>query len=184
MRTLVDLCTGLGGLSRPFRECATWRVVTVDVDPRVRPDVIADMRALPLVRPPGPLFLWASIPCERFSRFSQPGLFPDEPPPDLSCARAFADLVQDWRPEEWCIENVMGARKFLSPIFGQVRAITGGHVFWGSLALFPPLRRHKKNVPQQTGEWLRKLKRAKLPYELGYWLARTVLAEHAEEVRW
>lgn len=175
-RTLVDLCCGLGGLSKPFRHDPSWRVITVDHDIRVKPDVAGDIRALPLNRPAGRLFLWASIPCDKFSRRGQPGLYPDEPDPDLSCAIAYRNLIATWRPEAWALENVLASRQWLNPIFGPPRCVTREHVFWGTCILWPHLRPHKKNIGEQRGEWLRKLKRAKLPAELGEYLARHVLA--------
>ena len=178
-RILVDLCCGLGGLSQPFRQDPLWRVITVDLDVRVAPDIVADIRALPLLRPRGRLFLWASIPCDKFSRFGQPGLYPDEPAPDMSCAIAYRKIVDDWRPDAWALENVLASRRWLNPLFGPPRCVTSNHVFWGTIVLWPRVHHIKRSVGEQRGEWLRKLKRAKLPPELGEYLARHVLANES-----
>jgi site-specific DNA-cytosine methylase len=41
----IDLCSGLGGFSRAFKD-AGWEVVTVDVEERFLPTVVADVRNL------------------------------------------------------------------------------------------------------------------------------------------
>jgi hypothetical protein len=63
MRPLVwlDLCSGLGGASQPALDRG-WRVIRVDIDPRFKPDIVADVRALPL-KPFHVDVLWASPPC-------------------------------------------------------------------------------------------------------------------------
>ncbi len=44
---VVDLFSGTAGATASFRTHG-WRVITVDVDRRHRPDIVADARALPL----------------------------------------------------------------------------------------------------------------------------------------
>jgi hypothetical protein len=163
---MLDLCCGLGGVSRRFRE-AGWEVVSVDIEAWVNPDVIADVRALPLAILRSYFdFIWASEPCTQYSRLAQPGLYPNEPPPDLSLAYAIRDTIRWFNPPKWTVENVHGARPYYKNIFGQVRAMVPGHAFWGSVFLFPMTAPHKHNVGEQTHEFIRKAKRAIIPPEI------------------
>lgn len=68
----LDLCSGLGGASQPALDRG-WRVIRVDIDPRFKPDIVADVRALPL-RPFHVDVLWASPPCQEFARATLPWL--------------------------------------------------------------------------------------------------------------
>ena len=72
MRKLVwlDLCSGLGGASQPALDRG-WKVIRVDIDPRFKPDIVADVRALPL-KPFHVDVLWASPPCQEFARNALP----------------------------------------------------------------------------------------------------------------
>jgi hypothetical protein len=159
---MLDLCCGLGGVSRRFR-AAGWEVVGVDLAEWVKPDVVCDVRALAL-RPSSRFdFIWASEPCTQYSRRAQPGLYPNEPPPDLSVAYAIREIIRAFNPPKWTVENVHGARPYYRHIFGQVRALVPGHAFWGSGFLLPMTAPHKHNVGQQSHERIRKAKRAIIP---------------------
>jgi hypothetical protein len=161
---MLDLCCGLGGVSRRFRE-AGWDVVAVDIAEWVKPDVVCDVRRLAL-KPSRFDFIWASEPCTQYSRLAQPGLYPNEPPPNLSIAYAIRDIIRAAAPPKWIVENVWGARPYYKHIFGQVRAMVPGHAFWGSAFLFPNTMPHKHNVGEQTHEYIRKAKRALIPGEI------------------
>lgn len=139
MPRMLDLCCGLGGVSRRFRE-AGWEVVGVDIAEWVHPDVVGDIRALPL-RPSKFDFIWASEPCTQYSRLAQPGLYPNEPAPDLSLAYAVRDIIRRFNPPAWTVENA----------------------FWGSIFLLPNTAPHKGSVGEQTHEYIRKAKRAIIP---------------------
>jgi len=64
--TWLDLCSGLGGASQPALDRG-WRVIRVDIEPRFKPDVVADIRNLPLM-PFGIDVLWVSPSCDEFAR--------------------------------------------------------------------------------------------------------------------
>lgn len=67
---MLDLCCGLGGVSRRFRATG-WEVVGVDLAEWVKPDIVCDVRALPL-RPGARFdFIWASEPCTQYSRLAR-----------------------------------------------------------------------------------------------------------------
>ena len=72
MRLMIDLFSGLGGASYPFKKNG-WEVVTVDINPEFSPDLCIDVREfLSVWDGRQPDFLWASPPCEEFSRSSMP----------------------------------------------------------------------------------------------------------------
>jgi hypothetical protein len=158
---MLDLCCGLGGVSSRFRR-AGWEVIGVDIAEWMKPTIVCDVRALAL-RPVHFDFIWASEPCTQYSRLAQPGLYPNEPAPDLSIAYAIRDIVERFAPDRWMVENVWGARPYYRNIFGQVRARVPGHAFWGSGFLIPDTPPHKHSVGQQTHERIRKAKRAIIP---------------------
>ncbi len=165
--TMLDLCSGLGGASEPALDRG-WRVIRIDIDPRFKPDVVADVR-----RPPLRSFhvdlLWASTPCTEFTKSTLPATWaatwksPAQPTVDLTLA--CLEIRALLRPTWWVFENVMGARRFLTPILGPVQAIVCGHVFWGRLpGLIPQTRSHKWRLPPSPE---RTALRAKIPYEIG-----------------
>lgn len=68
---MVDLYAGLGGASAAMKD-RDWDVVSVELDPAFRPTVVGDVRALPLRDGLRPDLLWASPPCEEFSKWAMP----------------------------------------------------------------------------------------------------------------
>ena len=44
----IDLCSGLGGFSQAFRDDPAWEVITVDINPKFKPTIVADVCNLPL----------------------------------------------------------------------------------------------------------------------------------------
>lgn len=47
MPVMLDLFSGLGGASQVMVERG-WKVIRVDIESRFKPDIVADVRALPL----------------------------------------------------------------------------------------------------------------------------------------
>jgi hypothetical protein len=146
MRQLVwlDLCSGLGGASQPALDRG-WKVIRVDIDPRFKPDIVADVRALPL-RPFHVDVLWASPPCQEFSKHGIPCFFPNQPEPDLSIAIGVKAEIERLIPRFWCVENVWPSRKWLSRIFGPVSNRPSGHALWSNLGFLLP------NIPPHKGK--------------------------------
>lgn len=185
----LDLCSGLGGASQPALDRG-WKVLRVDIDPRFKPTIVADVRALPL-KPFHVDVLWASPPCQEFSKWGMRCFFPDPPEPDLSIAqsvKAFIDWIQ---PVCWMVENVRASRPWLNRIFGIPRACSVSHVFYGNVpTLIPVIRNHKSGdrrvAPDGKRQSPRMIQRygqgddhaaaeaAKIPYEIGEAICRAV----------
>ncbi len=63
---VLDLFSGTGSATQPFVDHGCARVVRIDNNPKCRPDIVADVRSLPIGD--GPIeFIWASPPCQGFS---------------------------------------------------------------------------------------------------------------------
>ena len=142
----IYLCSGLGGKQ------ASEDTVTIDVDPRTKPDIVADVRHLPLRADLRPDRLIMSPPCTFFT-YAQPF-------PRPGVGQAFATLgacfeAINWlKPKEWILEN---PRNHLQRILGKptfgVRWKAGDqpatHFFYSNM---------------------KSLKRAEFPKEITQWL--------------
>lgn len=126
----VELFSGTAGATAAFRTHG-WNVITVDIDGRHKPDIIADVRALPLNLGPDvgrPVeLLWCSPPCQEFSDANVNK--PLRPSLDLYFAALAA--VRMMRPRYWIIENVRGA----IPFFGTPVQKVGPFCLWGYFPL-------------------------------------------------
>lgn len=163
---VVDLCAGTGGATAAFRDHGA-RVVTLDLDPRTRPDVVADIRYLPLRLGPDvgrPVeLLWISPPCTEFST-ARPGR-PLRPSLDLH--RAAMAAVRAIRPRWWIVENVRGA----IPHFGIPAQKIGPWCLWGYfpfIAVSLSMQMHRKSDYHTAAQ------RGAIPYELSEALYRAV----------
>lgn len=194
----LDLCSGLGGASQPAVDRG-WKVIRVDIDPRFKPDIVADVRALPL-KPFHVDVLWASPPCQEFSKWG--GLrcfYPNPQEPSLEIAQSIKNIIGDLRPQFWCVENVWGSRPWLTKLFGPVRALPPGHALWSNLGfLLPNIKPHKVFMGRMNHgykEWFAKrgkspiwtgnyglsaAEAAKIPYEIGEAICAAVERRRAE----
>ncbi len=147
MRDLVvDLFSGTGAATEPFKECDAHEVVRVDV--AGTPDLRCDVRDLPpwLLRE-HPAFVWASPPCQEFSKIRKiwnPPRYRDRHrrPADMSLVNLTLGLIERWKPREWVLENACHLQDFLGP----PEAKRGGFYLWGSpnvLKTLPPLNHAK-----------------------------------------
>ena len=154
-RLHVDLGTGLGGWTQPFRESPGWRSVGIDIREDLDADVIGDIRHLPVDC--SPTLLTMSPPCTEFARWVLPWC--DEPEPDLSLVEACLDAVDELEPEWWVLENSRG----LSMYWREAAQHVGPYYLWGNLPQIDV------NLPDDgkmsvSGEYPEK--RAEIPYEL------------------
>ncbi len=118
---VLDLFSGLGGFSEPFRDRG-HEVVTLDIDSRFKPDVVADVRKIryPSLNLSGEFdVVLASPPCTGFSRAQS---FNQWPPPreiveeGLGLVAASFELVAIMRPAFWVVENPLGyLRQLITP---------------------------------------------------------------------
>ena len=177
---MVDLCSGYGGASEPAR-ARGWRVVKLDIAIGAGPDVVADIRALPLRCHPD--FLWVSPPCQEFTAAALPWrrerLNPRGPQRGIELMRAAIIAVHALQPAVWVIENVPAAVKWCG-FLGLPTARTWGHVFWSNVfPLLPQVAPHKMHIPGNCSftHW----KRSVIPFGVAH--AWTVAAESAVRVR-
>ena len=168
---MLDLCSGFGGASAAMAEHG-WRVVKLDIEPRVHPHIVGDLRSLPL-RPFPVDLLWVSVPCTDYSRNDLPW-FRDEPPPDLALWKAAEQVIAEWQPSWWVMENVRGAQRW----HGKATVHFGSRFLWSNLPAFvqPVWKfRGKHNLCSGTDP-LRNAKRGYIPYPISEAVALSVEA--------
>jgi len=160
MNLQVDLCCGLGGWQAPFREDPSWRSVGLDVDPDVQPDILADVRELPLDC--NPTLVTASPPCQEFSLIQHPKIEPGDA--DYSIWQGCESAIQTLDPDWWAIENVRGAIRHMGPPTGRYEP----YYLWG---YYPPM--DVGEMPQKTSE-NRTIPDAQQASKIPYGLARAL----------
>lgn len=147
----LDLCSGLGGASQPALDRG-WRVIRVDIDPRFRPTIVADLRSLPF-KPFDIDVLWAFTPCTEYSKWGLRCFYPHPPAPDISLELGVLRAIERFKPHQWIVENVWAARPWLTQLFGPVTAMIPGHALWSnSVFLLPNTPAHKGNM-DRSGRW-------------------------------
>ncbi len=107
---IIDLCSGLGKWSE--------EAVSIDIDRKVRPTIIADVRFLPLRKAIRPKLVHASPPCKYLSNararrygFDEKGIAES-----LQIVAACFDAFDWLEPEMWTLENPLGVlRRFIQP---------------------------------------------------------------------
>lgn len=165
---MIDLFAGLGGASEPFLE-AGWEVVRVDIDPgllaraargdRVT-DLTADLSAWSW-RGRRPLLVWASPPCNEFSREFLPWCRTGVAP-SIDLALATKRIIEEIDPRFWVVENVQGAIRYFDPIFGRYRQGHRPVFLWGNFPSFEAkVKPWKEKLPSK-----RRAERAKIPIEI------------------
>jgi len=176
---MLDLCCGLKGASIAMRD-RSWTVITVDIDPCFNPDIVADVRQWSW-KGQRPDLVWASPPCDEFSRefmpWSQTGKSPD-----LSIVEGCYRIVRECNPRYWIIENTRGSTPFLNPYLGKPSAVLYPYYLWGFFPLLPNEQRkycHKELLSSAA-----KAERSRIPYQLSAMIALTIeqaipLFEHA-----
>jgi hypothetical protein len=124
---MLDLFCGTGGASAAFR-AAGWDATRVDVDPQFAPDVCADLTTWRCATPPPVDFVWASPPCDEFSRESMPWCRTGNPP-SMALVQAAKRIIRESGARYWCIENVRGA----VPYLGSPSETCGPFFLWHNL---------------------------------------------------
>jgi len=166
---MLDLCCGKKGASKAMSDRG-WSVITLDNDQSFSPDILADIRTW-VYQGERPDLLWASPPCNEFSRefmvWSRTGTAPD-----LSIYWAIKRIIFQVQPRFWILENTRGA----VPYFGKPSWVIYPYYFWG---FFPKLinfrftnRRNKESFSSHD-----KAERAAIPYDMS--LAFAISIERA-----
>lgn len=116
---ILDLFSGLGGFSEPFRDRG-HEVITLDIDSRFEPDIVADVREIryPSLSLDGEFdVVLASPPCEAFSIARAWHGWPPELQRDgLALVACTFQLIADIQPKWHVVENPRGfLRNFINP---------------------------------------------------------------------
>lgn len=118
MKLCLDLCSGSGGFSSAFKSSEKWEVITVDINPRYRPDIVLDLIDAVENRQDHPDFwniqpdvILASPPCERWSiansHWPLPGIYTA-----TKVLGAVLEIISEMRPRGWIIENPKGRMRW------------------------------------------------------------------------
>jgi site-specific DNA-cytosine methylase len=118
MKLYLDLCSGSGGFSSAFKSSEKWEVITVDINPRYRPDIVLDLIDAVENRQDHPDFwniqpdvILASPPCERWSiansHWPLPGIYTA-----TKVLGAVLEIISEMRPRGWIIENPKGRMRW------------------------------------------------------------------------
>ena len=155
-------------------------MISVDNHMDVHPTVCADVRALPL-KPFDVDLIWASPPCSEFTIMRLPftSCVKRRPVagPDLSVVIAIRQILEEWKPPLWVVENVESSRPYLEAILGPIAARSEGHVYWSNQALLMPQGvSHKKFWANKSRDRRRYLARALVPWEVSCAIANMIEA--------
>ena len=162
---MLDLCCGLKGASAAMQDRA-WRVITLDIDPCFNPDIVADVRTWSW-RGDKPDLIWASPPCDEFSREFMPWSRIGKKP-DLSIVEGCKRIIGESNPRYWIIENTRGAVLYL----GKPAAVLYPYYLWG---FFPVLPDCKPNFPhKELLSSTMAAERARIPYKLSALIADAI----------
>lgn len=166
---MLDLFSGLGGASAAMKDRG-WDVVTVDVEPRFNCTYTADLLTW---EPPADLgafdLVWASPPCQEFSRWGMPWLrAKNPPPPSLALLEAALRVIRRCDPDWWVVENVRGASSFFRPLLGEPR-MYGAAFLWGR---FPDLGTVEVPPHKERLSSTRRAERSKVPYPISLAMAK------------
>lgn len=164
---MLDLFCGYKGASEAMQRRG-WFVETLDVRVCFNPTHLTDIREWTYApkneKKRIPDLIWASPPCQEFSRHSMPWTRAKNPaPPDLSLLEAAKRIIAEINPRWWVIENVRGA----IPYLGRPTKKIGAFCLWGS---FPDFEGEVTKKKESLQSWQRQ-ERARVPYPISLALA-------------
>ena len=155
---MLDLFSGLGGASQAFRS-AGWKVTCVDISLKFKPDICADLLHNP-IRKNYYDFIWCSPPCIEFSKSLLPWI-KNYTNPSLKLFQASLQLITEFKPKFWCIENVKGAVPWFKPYIGKYNFCINPYYFWSNV---PHLKKIPfKQLPGKSKKLKRPDERSKIP---------------------
>lgn len=110
---IIDLCSGMGKWSE--------EVVSIDIDRKVKPTIVADVRYLPLRKAIKPRLVHASPPCKylTLARARRYGYDEKGIAESFRIVAACFDAFDWLEPKMWTLENPVGVLRRLLP--GDVR---------------------------------------------------------------
>ncbi len=165
---IFDGCCGTKSVSRIFAQRG-WDAITLDIDQRFKPDIVADIRDYKY-EGPRPDLMWFSPPCDEFAREFMPWCRTGKAP-DLSIVKACIAIAETVQPRYWVIENVIGAQTWFRPFLGEPRYKNRPIYLWG---FFPEIRAYFKPKNKESMSSARAIERAMIPPELSVALACAV----------
>jgi len=144
---LLDLCSGREGVSKEFRK-AGWDITTVDIDPKFKPDIVADINNLHLEAPGDFDLIWASPKCTEYSKAAMPVSWKcnrgKRTLPDMRLFLNCYRIIRYLKPRWWVIENVLGADPYFSLVLGDYAKHVGSRYLWGDFPIFDTSPKHGK----------------------------------------
>ena len=160
----VDICSGKGGFSQRFKNQLDWEVVTIDIERKFKPTIVADVCNLPLREGLEIDVLLASPPCERFSiacpKWPKEGI-----QKALEIVGACFETVAHYKPKLWLIENPKGRLRWFVGMPKQTIRYSDYDInypcnkltdFWGNIPF--PMVKHER--PLHSGHfdsgWMKK----------------------------
>jgi hypothetical protein len=166
---MLDLFSGLGGASAAMRERG-WVVTTMDNNRDFHPDIVADIKDYHRFAGLSFCLIWASPPCEEFSREFMPWCKTGKEP-SMELVEAAWRVIQSLHSRFWVIENTRGAVKWFEPLLGPPAWISNPIYLWGH---FPPLPKLRLNMRKEKMSSTRSAERAKIPYEVSLAMAISI----------
>jgi hypothetical protein len=165
---MLDLFAGLKGASSAMKDRG-WKVTTLDIEAGFNPDIVADISGFSCED--GPLdLIWASPPCEEFSRESMPWCKTGNEP-SMHLVKECYRVIQEAKPRFWIIENTRGAVKWFRPLLGAPAWISNPIYLWG---VFPPIEKMQLKMNKEKLSSTKAAERAKIPYKLSLSIARSI----------
>jgi len=181
MKHMLDLYSGLGGMSEAFVKSPHWNVLRIDNNLLLQDvpcTVIMDIRHLdptqwkPHAGMPQIDYVHASPPCTDFSMgYASPRCRhmrerPDEEYlPDMTWLMEALRIIEILQPKHFSIENVRGASKWFTPLLGEPSMIIGSFMFWGTHPIFTTKEKHNKaDTDVHSANPLRANLRGRIPF--------------------
>lgn len=172
-RVMLDLCCGLGGASQAMCERG-WIVVSVDIDQKFEPAIVADVHHWSYSGQ-RPDLVWASPPCVEFARESMPWSRTGSEP-DMSIVLSCKRIIDETQPRYWIIENVRGAVPWFRRYLGEPALVVNPYFLWGHFPLLGKIRLTNRRS-KESYHSSKSAERAEIPYPISLAVALAIEAQ-------